>query len=250
MAKQSFYTPGKKPQYGRSRWSRYESLRQSGFTKSEARELSRGYRTERGTTAWSPQKDKVMSAWVRNRERLQSKFFRDTVGSGTYMQFIRYIRDWYDRGGHTSRQGKRTPANRGGKPDIMQAYHDIENILARREGWRKGKYTPPPAKGTPEFDDWHEQEAERKRRRKKSPNAKHYKGDVKAQKRRAKARSASFEERKLPVESLKKILRDSIAYLGDRSKKIPTAVRRHEFGLQRNMRRRIADAEARGSNVG
>ena len=182
MPKMTFYTPGHKPQYGRSRWERYESLRVSGFTKTEARELSR---------ATAPKTQEVINKMiVPARERLVNRFYKETNGYGTYRQFVKEVKNWYQRNKIAPKELK----HHKGFDYTAQLYHRAENMLAHREGWRKGKYTPPPPKDSPEFDDWHEQDVQRRRRRKKSPTAKHYKGDVKAQRARAKARSVALRD--------------------------------------------------------
>ena len=178
MANQSFYQPGRKAQYGAERWARYESLRQSGFTKSEARELSR---------ANSPQAFDVIKTMAKQREHLQSEFIkiakeRGWTGSNAYMRFVAGIRKWYAQNNLTSKQGRAASVKKGGKPDLWIWYHRVENRKAVGKGWRKGTYDP----STPT--------AERQSRRPKRKTPPHNKGNVNAQKARAKERGKSFRD--------------------------------------------------------
>lgn len=129
-----FYTPGKKPQYGKERWKRYEYLRANGLNKEEARHFSR---------AAAPQSISVVNNIVRVRRRVLSQFTaiaksREYTGSMALARYNRYVRDWYEKNSLTSKQGRRTPVKAGGKIDFMELYHVVENRMAKVRGWGKG----------------------------------------------------------------------------------------------------------------
>lgn len=183
MAKRmSLYQTGRKPQYrDAERWKRYEDLRVSGFTKKEARELSKVH---------SPQGLEVVNDMRKSREYLLSRFTtsareNEWTGRSAYMRFVYRVRDFYSRNGFTRKQ-----ALKGGEL-VWHWYHGVENKKARKRGWVKGAKPG----GVPDWlrKERGEEELPPSRRppKMKSPPRK---GNVSAQRDRAKARAGAFRE--------------------------------------------------------
>lgn len=186
-----FYEAGKKPQYGKARWERYESLRENGFSKEEARTLSR---------STSPQAKSVVRNMIRQRHDVLLKFFQK-AGEEQWdyktarQKWFRYLKDWYNAKGYTSKQGRRTPAKDGGKPDVWVWYNRTENRMASQRGWHKKDDTGPV-----------------RRPKKKTPTRKDYKGNVRKQRARARTRARAMAERPtkgVPLDRLERWLKDS-----------------------------------------
>jgi hypothetical protein len=181
----SFYVPGHPAQYKEERWARYESLRASGLTKNESRELSR---------IDHPADQKILASIARERQRYVVAFEKKsaeltwTSGQRRYYYYAG-IREMYEKRGYAAKAaGQDTPQKRF-YAMLMSLYHYHENKLARKKGWKPGTYDPSiPAK---------DQQVERvSRRAQRSYKRKDGggKGQIKAQRARAKLRAYGFKQ--------------------------------------------------------
>ena len=162
----SWYLSGRKPQYGAPRWERYEFLRVKGFSKNEARALSK-IRT--GDAVY------VLTEMIRTRQTLLRK--ADKEGWTRY-QFYAAVRSFYKRNNLTSvtRPDGTRVAKRAGRPDVFVWFHRQENKLARQKGWRKG-----------------DPDTTRRPKRKTGTRKGRGKGNIKAQKERAVQRAEAHK---------------------------------------------------------
>lgn len=182
MASIKIYTPGRPPQYGKDRWRRYEDLRVSGFTKEEARELSR---------IDHPDDKEILKSMVDQRKRLMSGFVKEAekrkwTPSQQRYYFYKGIRNWYGKKSYTKK-----------KDPVWSWYNQVENKLARTRGWRKGQYDPE-APDEPRV---------RRRGKIKTPEKRGSgKGQIKAQQQRARARKKATKQMKFDKVPLKQLL--------------------------------------------
>ena len=144
----SSYLPGRKRQYGAARWHRYEHLRVRGFTKTEARELSRV----------PDGKDPVLRQMIRTRRSLVSRFEQAAKrnqwkGSVKEWRFHKGLREWYKsrgfatKGAPVIRKGQKVDTPKG-LPSIFAWFRHAESRAAARAGvsvadFRKKRKTPP-----------------------------------------------------------------------------------------------------------
>ncbi len=194
----NLYQPGRPAQYGSDRWSRYETLRVEGFTKTEARELSRNSDIDNNP---------IIAAMRQTRARMIKAFDREVRQSGMSEKqartaWPRRVSKWYRDHNLTSKVvGERTTANgetvnvkkraKGGRPDLRVWYNRVENNLAKRRGWKKGNVDPATGKIEPQ---------------RRGPGQKQWgtghgkwrriqgRGNVKAQKARAKLKARAMRE--------------------------------------------------------
>ncbi len=228
MAKQkvTIYQLGKKPQYGRARWERYEDLRVKGLTKNEARGFSR---------ITSPQGLSVIESIIKGRQRLMGQFATEAERKGWAGNKLRYeyykiLRQSYERRGLTSKNGKRTKVSEGGHPDIFSLYHEAENRLAKQSGWKIGQETGPSRRSKGE-----------------TPRRKDTKGNVGKQRRRAKDRAKALGTRhqgnKVPLERLQSWLKESELAYRRSIGTMTMSQRQNAIEFRRGLRGRIREAE-------
>lgn len=162
----SWYTPGRKPQYGATRWERYESLRVKGFSKEESRTLSK----IRTGDAFD-----VLVEMTKTRQRLLGKATRE--GWSRY-QFYAAVRSFYRKNNYTSvlRPDGTRVRRRAGRADVFVWFHRQENKLARQRGWRKG-----------------DPDVSRRSKKKTDPRKGKRRGDIKAQRARATQRAEAHK---------------------------------------------------------
>ncbi len=162
----SYYVPGKKPQYGATRWERYESLRVQGFNKYEARELSK---IRIGDAL------DVVGEMVKTRQYLLRKATKE---GWSHYQYNLSLRSFYRRHNLTSviRPDGTRVAKKAGRRDVFVWFHRQEKKMARQRGWRKG-----------------DPDVSRRPKEKTEPRKGVRKGDIKAQKLRASQRAAAHK---------------------------------------------------------
>lgn len=228
MARIQFYQRGHPPQYGRVRWARYETLRVEGFSKSEARTLSVHHLG-----------DPVIVRMISIRRAQVTRFTRMAERRGwsrrtALYHFRRAVRDWYTnhdfntKGTMIMQKGQYVRVG-GGKPSPYEWFRYVERRLAAQAGMSLDEY-------------------ERQREKRETPiSKKGQKGQVKAQKARARERKRAYrhhdiiaeggQPRKVKLELLEKWLSDSIAY--HRGRRLPPTVRE----WRRDLRARIRHAK-------
>ena len=207
--------------YGRERQVRFDHLREKGFTINESRELSR---------ITHPNDLAVLRNMIAGRQTYVRAFKQESARQ----RWTKGQRRYYYYAGLREKYRK---AGLDKKPNPSMAYwHMYENRLARKRGWQKGTYDPD------------QPDAPRVRRRRKPKYPDRHKGQVKAQKARARARGRAFKDhivrtdsgmpRKVPLQRLEIWLRDSEAVPSQTGEK--GRIQR-EFRSQ--LRRRITKAK-------
>lgn len=162
----SYYVPGRKPQYGAPRWERYESLRVSGFSKYEARALSKIRMGD------------ALDVVVGMTKTRQSLIRRATKEGWSRYQYYVAVRTFYRRNNLTSvlkPDGTRV-AKKAGRSDVFVWFHRQERKMARQRGWRKGGL-----------------DVSRRPKKKTDPRKGVRKGDIKAQRKRAVQRAMAHK---------------------------------------------------------
>ena len=196
----SKYVPGRKAQYGKDRWERYEDLRVAGFTKKEARALSRVEKD-----------DPVIKRMTRIRKTQLTKFNKLAKGEGweggsKSYHWYKGLRKWYQerrfttKGAVVVRKGKEVETPKG-LSSIFAWFRAVEKRLARASEM-----------SIPEF-----------RRKRKTPL--YGKGMVQAQKQRARLRGKAYREGVISSPKDKvpaSFVRQSIAGLRETARREPS----------------------------